>query len=83
MKSIDMTQTAWGHNIETMSNDNQGHLKFAIWCRQRPEVGDELVWLVKLGTNKARIDDVQWTGNVDDMYFIKVTVTERIPYDES
>ncbi len=79
MQIIDMTRTSWGHNIKTMSNDGEGHLKFAIWCTPGPKPGDELVYKVATGTNRAIIDEVKWPVNVDDMYFIEVTVIERIP----
>ncbi len=78
-RTIDMLRKTWGHNIETMSNDGEGHLKFAIWCTPGPKPGDEIMYEVEYGTNRVRVDDVRWTGNVDDMYFIEVTVIERIP----
>lgn len=78
---IDMLRPTWGHNLETVSNDGNGHLRFAVWLTPEPRVGDRMKYEVQHGVNIVRIDNVKWTGNVDDMYFIDTTVVERIPKD--
>lgn len=72
-RTIDMTRSArgWGHNFSIVK-DNRTTARFAIWVTPRPKVGDKLEYEVSQGLVSVVITSVEWTRNVDDMYFIDV-----------
>lgn len=71
---IDMTrnQRTWGHNFSFTSEKNAKSAKFAVWVTPRPKVGDQMEYEVAQGLVTVLITDVEWTRNVDDMYWIHV-----------
>lgn len=73
-RTIDMTygRRGWGHNFSMMMEKNAKSAKFAIWVTPGPKVGDQMEYEVKQGLVTVLITDVEWTRNVDDMYWIHV-----------
>lgn len=73
---IDFTRTWWGHNLE-ISQGKDGLLRGFVWNRTVPKLGDALLWLTEYGRAEGVLREVEWTGNVDDMYRVTVEVIER------
>lgn len=68
-REINMTHTAWGHNFSVIDWP-KGEL--FIWATPGPRKGDTLILQGHKGLIRAEVVDVRWTGNVDDMYKIRV-----------
>ena len=83
MSDIDMRHTCWGHNINLMSNDENGTLRFAIWSTPRADVGDRIRWRVELGECVGEVIECELCRDPQDMAFVTVKVVERIVKAES
>jgi hypothetical protein len=80
MKLLDYRRIGGGHNL-SIKTVAPGVLTGFCWHTPRPEVGDEIIWETQHGFCKGVLEECKWTVNVDDMYKIKVRVTERIPHE--
>lgn len=73
-RTINMTRgnRTWGHNVSFIREKNAKSARFAIWVTPRPKVGDQMTYEVGQGVVTTVITNVEWTRNVDDMYWIDV-----------
>lgn len=71
---IDMRRRnrVWGHNFSIINDNKAKSARFAIWVTPRPKVGDQMTYEVKQGVVTVVLTHVEWTRNVDDMYWIDV-----------
>lgn len=70
-RTIDMTNTYWGHNISYIRG-GKTTARFAIWVSTRPVPGDEITWNSKYGNEKGTVISVEPCSGVWDMSFINV-----------